>query len=179
MPAISPASIPGILQPGTHANRPAASALAAGALWLCSTHKVIYQTDGTTWTTAYDPIGSVGTVSALTFVIDGGGSAITTGVKGDIEVPFACTITAARLFADQTGSIVVDIWKDTYANFPPVVGDSITASAKPTLSSAIKAQNTTLTGWTTSIAAGDVLRFNVDSITTCTRVTVSLSVTRV
>jgi len=180
MPAISPASIPGILQPGTHSARPVASSLAAGAVWFCSTHKVIYQVsvDGTTWNTVYDPVGSVGSVSALTFVIDGGGAAITTGIKGDIEVPFACTITAARLFADQSGSIVVDIWKDTYANFPPVVGDSITASAKPTLATANKAQNTTLTGWTTSIAAGDILRFNVDSITSCTRVTVSLSVVR-
>jgi hypothetical protein len=35
-----------------------------------------------------------------------------------------------------------------------------------------------LTGWTTSISAGDVLRFNVDSVTTCTRVTLSLLVTR-
>lgn len=112
------------------------------------------------------------------FVIDGGGSAITTGVKGDIEFPYACTITAVRLFADQVGSIVVDLWKDSYANYPPTVGDSITASAKPTLSSAIKSQDTTLTGWTTSISAGDTIRINVDSATTVTRVTVSISVTK-
>ena len=116
-------------------------------------------------------------VSAIEFVIDGGGSAISTGVKGEIEVPFACTITAARLVADQSGSIVVDIWKDTFANFPPVDADSITASAPPTLSTAQTDEDTTLTGWTTSIAAGDWLRFNVDSATTVTRVTVSLTVT--
>jgi hypothetical protein len=115
---------------------------------------------------------------ALTFIIDGGGSAITTGIKGDIEVPFAGTITAARLFADQTGSIVIDLWKDTYGNFPPTVADTITASAKPTLSTASKSQDSTLTGWTTSITAGDIIRVNVDSITTCTRVTLSLTVSR-
>jgi hypothetical protein len=70
----------------------------------------------------------------------------------------------------------VDIWKDTYANYPPVVGDSITASAKPTLSSATKSRDTTLTGWTTSIAAGDVLGFKVDSATTVLKVTLSLTV---
>jgi hypothetical protein len=115
-------------------------------------------------------------LASVTFVIDGGGSAITTGVKGDIEIPFACTIEAVTLLADQSGSIVVDIWKDTYANYPPTSGDSITASAKPTISSAVKSQNTTLTGWTTSVTAGDTIRFNVDSATTVQRVTVSLKV---
>lgn len=116
-------------------------------------------------------------VTTLIFVIDGGGSAITTGVKGDLgPLDFAGTIAAVTLLADQSGSIVVDIWKDTYANFPPVVGDSITASAKPTITTATKSQDTTLTGWTTSISAGDSLRFNVDSITTCQRVTLALKV---
>jgi len=35
--------------------------------------------------------------SALTFVIDGGGTAITTGEKGHIVSPFACTITSVEL----------------------------------------------------------------------------------
>jgi hypothetical protein len=117
-------------------------------------------------------------VLSLTFIIDGGGSEITTGIKGDITVPFACTITEWTLLADQSGSIVIDLWKDTYANYPATVADTITASAKPTLSSVIKNQSSTLTGWTTTITAGDTIRFNVNSITTCTRVTLSLKVTR-
>jgi hypothetical protein len=117
-------------------------------------------------------------VSTLNFVIDGGGSVITTGVKGDLVVDFGCVITGVTLLADQSGSVVVDIWKDTYANYPPLVGDSITASAKPTISSATKAQDTTLTSWTTTVAAGDTLRFNVDSVTTLTRVTVAIKVRR-
>lgn len=117
-------------------------------------------------------------VGAITIIIDGGGSAITTGVKGHLEIPFACTINRATLLADQSGSIVIDVWKDTYANFPPDNADSITASAPPTLSSAQKSQDTTLSGWTTSITAGDILAFNVDSCSTITRVTLSLKVTK-
>ena len=109
--------------------------------------------------------------ASIQFVIDGGGSAITTGIKGDLEVPFACTITAVRLLADQSGSIVVDLWVDSYANFPPTDADSITASAPPTISSATKSENTTLTGWTPGITAGSIIRVNVDSITSITRVT--------
>ena len=82
------------------------------------------------------------------------------------------------MLADASGSIVVDVWKDTYANFPPTDADSITASAPPTISAATKSQDSTLTGWTTAIAAGSILRFNVDSAATVTRVTVSLKVTR-
>jgi len=117
-------------------------------------------------------------VRDIAFIIDGGGSAITTGVKGDLEIPFACTINQATMLADQSGSIVVDIWKDTYANFPPTDADSITASAPPTISAATKSQDSTLTGWTTAIAAGSTLRFNVDSAATITRLTLSLKVTR-
>jgi hypothetical protein len=117
----------------------------------------------------------VGTFT-INFIIDGGGSAITTGTKGMLIVDRACTIQQVTLLADQSGSIVVDIWKDTYANHPPTNADSICASAKPTISSATKSQDATLTGWTTSISAGDILRFNVDSITTIQRCTVSLKV---
>jgi hypothetical protein len=114
----------------------------------------------------------------ITFIIDGGGSAITTGQKGHLEIPFACTIQQVTMLADQTGSIVVDIWKDTYANFPPTDADSITASTPPTISDAQKSQDSTLTGWTTSISAGNILAFNVDSCTTITRVTISLKVVK-
>lgn len=120
-----------------------------------------------------------GYLTTVPFTIDGGGVAITTGIKGDVEIPFAGTIVAVRTLADQSGSIVVDLWKDTYANYPPTIADTITASAKPTISTATKAQDTTLTGWTVTVAAGDIIRFNVDSITTCTRVLVSLTIRRI
>jgi len=121
------------------------------------------------------PAGSSDNAS-VTFIIDGGGSAITTGQKGHLEIPFACTIQQVTMLADQSGSIVVDIWKDSYANFPPTDADSITASAPPTISSAQKSQDSTLTGWTKSISSGDILAFNVDSCATITRVTISLKV---
>ena len=123
------------------------------------------------------PAGVAGT-SVITFFIDGGGSIISSGIKGDLDIPFACTINSVTLLADQVSSVVVDIWKNTYANFPPVVGNSIVASAPPTLSSATKSQDATLTGWTTALAAGDILRFNVNSATSLTRLTVALFVTR-
>lgn len=113
---------------------------------------------------------------ALTFIIDGGGSVIETGIAGDLQVPFDCTIVEVVLLADQTGSIVVDIWKDTYANFPPTDADSITSATPPTISSGTKDQDSTLSGWTTTVSVGDTLRFNVDSVSTIERCTVILKV---
>ena len=106
---------------------------------------------------------------AITVTIDGGGAVISTGtLPTAVRIPDACTITGAYLLADQAGSIVVDIWNDTYANWPPTDADSITASAPPTISAATKSSDTTLTGWDTALAAGDILRFNVDSCSTIT-----------
>jgi biotin carboxyl carrier protein len=132
---------------------------------------------GASWETNWELLAQAASPDAsIQFVIDGGGSEIVTGVKGYMEVPFACTIQEVRLLADQSGSIVIDIWKDTYANYPPTNADSITASAVPTITSSTKSEDATLTGWTTSLAKGDVLGFNVDSVTTITRVTVVLEV---
>jgi hypothetical protein len=116
---------------------------------------------------------------AIPVVIGNGVDVISTGIVGYLEVPFACTIVAVRLLAKEAGAIVVDIWKDTYANYPPTDADTITASAVPTITATnIKSEDVTLTGWTTSIAAGNILGFNVDSVTTCTQVTLSLTVRR-
>jgi hypothetical protein len=110
--------------------------------------------------------------------IDGGGSAITTGVKGYITIPYNCTITGWDIFSDVSGSIVVDVWKDTYANFPPTVADTIAGSEKPTLSSATKNQDNNLTTWTTSVSSGDIIGFNVDSASTLTRVNLIIKVSK-
>lgn len=107
---------------------------------------------------------------AFGITIDGGGSAITTGVKGDITVPFNGTINSWYLVADQTGNIEIDVWKDIFANYPPTVADSIAGSEKPTLLGASSNSDTNLTTWTSSVSIGDVVRFNVNSASTITRV---------
>ena len=110
-------------------------------------------------------------IKTITCVFDGGGSAITANTKAYVEVPFGMTITGWTLVGDQSGSIVIDVWTDTYAKFPPTVADTIAGTEKPTISSATKGQDISLSSWTTTVTAGDVLGFNVDSCTTITRAT--------
>lgn len=116
--------------------------------------------------------------SAIVLVLDGGGSAITTGIQADVLVPFNCTILEATLLADQSGSIKIDIWKDSYANFPPDNADTITGANEPEISSGTKDQDSTLTSWTKTLSVGDILRINVDSCTTIEKCTLILKVER-
>jgi hypothetical protein len=112
---------------------------------------------------------------AIGLIIDGGGSALTPGVKGDLYLPFACTIIASTLIADVSGSVVLDL--TVSASYGTVPTTSIVGSAPPTLSSAMSGQDTTLTGWTVSVAAGSRLRSSVTSASTITRLTHTLTVT--
>jgi hypothetical protein len=113
---------------------------------------------------------------ALQFLIDGGGSAPSTGAKGQISVPFACTVKKWILTADQSGSAVIDVLRSTYAGFPTTA--SIAGTDKPTLASAQKNQNVgPLSLWgSTALAAGDELQVNLNSVTTCTRLNLTLIV---
>lgn len=94
-------------------------------------------------------------------------SAITVPVN-DVSVYFseaAYILGVVVLAHDTNGTCTIDIWKDTYANFPPTDADSICASAKPAISSGRKFLDTTLTGWTRDIAAGDTLTFHLEAVT--------------
>lgn len=115
-------------------------------------------------------------VAAFVYVIDGGGSAITTGSKGFLSIPAAYTITGWNLVADQSGSAVVDVKKSTYAGFPTTA--TIAGADKPTLSAVQKNQNLAVGVWTTAVAAGDILEFNVDSAATVTRLTLTIVATK-
>lgn len=118
----------------------------------------------------------------IVYIIDGGGSVITIGSKGGLFISFPYTIVEWTLAsidsATTSGSIVLDIWTDTQANFPPTVADTITASAKPTITTSTKGQSSTLTGWTTAQTAGRWVYFNVDSVTSLKMVSITLKCTR-
>lgn len=120
------------------------------------------ETCGIKWASAGG--GDVGCL----MILDGGGSVITTGIKSDIIFPANLTIKEWVMVGDQSGSVVMDLWHCTYDEFDnsthPVVGDSICDAAKPTISSAHKAKDDTLPGWSKSANVRDVWRPNIDSL---------------
>lgn len=146
---------------------------------------VKWQSDGSSNASAYvDP--AVGASASFGLTIDGGGSAITTGQKGYVQLPFGCVITGWSILADQSGSISIEL--DAQANsappsapvLPDTTTDKISASAPIALSTAQSASSGTsgVSTWSTTRAIWDVFGFNVASVTTVTRVTVVIHVTR-
>ena len=106
----------------------------------------------------------------------GAGGVVSTPIN-DVFVlmPIAGTITKVTILTvGGSGSCSIDIYKGTYAAYPPSA--SIVASAPPAISAGIKYQDATLTGWTTAIAAGDILGFHLTSSSTFTIVNVILTI---
>lgn len=124
--------------------------------------------------------GSNVTTQTIDLVVTIGDSVnvITVGTKGFVPIDFTGTITGWTLVADASGSIVLDVWKDTYANFPPTDADRIAGTEKPTLTAQQKNQDLTLTTWTTALGSTDVLGFEVESATTVKQVTLVLRITK-
>ena len=113
--------------------------------------------------------------ASISYVCDGGGSVIGTGKKGQVSIPVNCTVLSWILTSDQSGSAVVDVLRSTYAAFPTT--SSIAGSDLPTLSSAQKAENLTISAWgSVALIAGDELQFAVNSATTVTRLNLTLLV---
>ena len=99
---------------------------------------------------------------------------ITTGAKGRKTVSYAGTIVGWRLVSDQNTTTTIDIWKTNAAI--PTVTNTITGTAKPSLSSAQLNSSTTLTGWTTAVTDGDVFILNVDSNSSATYLALELEI---
>ncbi len=108
-----------------------------------------------------------------------GGAVLTTGAKKYYQrIPYNCTVTGWDIVLDVAGAIVLDVFMDTYANFPTLT-TSITGSAKPTVAATNqKATSSTLTGWTTALVEGSYLEVSVDSIATASQAILYLTVTR-
>lgn len=89
---------------------------------------------------------------------DGAGSAITVNTIRYTRVPFACTITGWSVIGD-TGTFTADVLKIATGTTLPT--SSIAGSALPALATGNALKSTTLTGWTTSVAADDIVGIKV------------------
>jgi hypothetical protein len=158
------------------ASRPAAGV--EGRLFYDTTNSLLYRDNGTDWESVEGEADTQISMICVVIQSAASGNAIALGQYVDVEVPWACTINQVAALADRTGSIVVDLWVESYADYPPTVADSITGAAPVTITGADKSQDSTLSGWSPNLSAGDILRAYVDSCTDIEQVTVALKVTR-
>lgn len=98
----------------------------------------------------------------------------------DIYISAPCTIVGIYILplilsGQSSGSCVLDIWRKTFGSYPPTVSDTIFSGGKPTISSGISYSDTALAHLPVpACAIGDVLRFNVDSTSNFTRISIFL-----
>lgn len=107
---------------------------------------------------------------AFGITVDGATVALTTGTKGYRYIEQNCTITGWDLRSDVSGSIVFDVKRG---------GVSLAGTEKPTLTAAASDSNLALTTWTTSLVAGDIIEFVIDSASTITRATLTILITKI
>lgn len=90
--------------------------------------------------------------------------------------PFAGTITAWNICADA-GTCTIDIWKIASGTAVPTVANTITASALPALATGTAIHSTTLTGWTTAVAANDIFAFQLKTVSGAKFISIDLQIT--
>ncbi len=108
----------------------------------------------------------------VNYVIDSGSLPMQVGDKGSLTIDVTGVIENIRVLSDQTGDIVFDISKTTFADFPNF--NSITSGNRVQLINKDKYFDDVLNNWTSTITAGDILRFDVISVNNIRRVLISL-----
>ena len=95
------------------------------------------------------------------------------GQKIMMSVSSAATLSRYTILADASGSVTFSVKKSTYAAYPGSLAD-ITGGANAVITTAQKAQDSTLTGWTTALADNDCVEVEITALTTATNVTLCL-----
>jgi hypothetical protein len=115
--------------------------------------------------------------------VNNGSSVLTTGVKGHRTLPYACDIVDWRVTSTDSGAIEWGINYCTYANFPTMTANSIHASEAPGIAATGSKDESAgdIAGgtWTKyQFDAGDIIEFEIDSVTTLTNCILELTIRR-
>lgn len=97
----------------------------------------------------------------INYVVDATPNVIGTGIKGHLTIDVTGIIESWTLVSDVPGNLVLDVKKSTYQDYPTF--NSIAGTEKPTLVNQSKNKDDGLSTWNTTLNAGDILRFEVQS----------------
>jgi hypothetical protein len=114
-------------------------------------------------------------VAEVAYVIDGFGTTVAAGVKGQVNIPTLCIITGWVLTADQSGSAVIGVNACPFSSFPSGMA-SICGTDTPLLTTQQSNENLSVSVWTPTLAATTQLQFSVTSATTVTRLNLGIIV---
>jgi hypothetical protein len=113
--------------------------------------------------------------------VDGAGTALTTGVKMPIKIPYGGTLTGYTMTCSPSGSITFNIFRAADGAGLPTVsiinsaGGGGGSGTLPAISGGVEGKSTTFTSWgSTTLTAFDNLALNITTadgvVTKCTLV---------
>jgi hypothetical protein len=106
---------------------------------------------------------------------------VTNGTTAYAQVPYNGTITGWTLVSTNvSGSCTVTVFKDTYANYPPIISTDNIFTVQPALVSQIKNQDLapTFIGSQATVVAGDWIGFTISGVSLVSWVNLTLSITK-
>ncbi len=108
----------------------------------------------------------------INYIVDSGSFSMLPGNKGSVTLDVSGVIESLTIFSDQQGDLTLDIQKSNYTNFPNF--SSIVGGVYPQMTNSRKIKDDTLSGWDSSIVAGDILTFDVIAVNNINRFLISL-----
>jgi len=115
----------------------------------------------------------------INYVVESGSFDMESGIKGEITLDVTGTIDSWMVVSDQPGTLILDIKKSSYNDYPNMT--SITGTEKPYLgvingSQQSKNKDEDLTTWNRVLNAGDILQYEVIAVSNIKRFLIALKV---
>lgn len=114
----------------------------------------------------------------IVFGWDGSGNAISVPKTQDVYLPSNGSMTGWYIMADTDTNATIDLWIDTFANYPPTVADTICGGNYISLSAADSNSDTTLTSWNKYFLSGRTMRANLSACSAATKLTLVITYTK-
>lgn len=114
--------------------------------------------------------------AGVSFIIDGGGAAITTGSKLPWSVPWNCTVDRWDLIGDTASDLALEIYSVSYGAYP-ASEDSINAGSPAFTASAMINRDTSPSAWG-ALTKGNSTLIVVSSVNGMTKGTLTLYLNR-
>lgn len=108
----------------------------------------------------------------INYVVDSGSISMLSGNKGSVTLDISGVIESLVILSDQQGDLTIDIKKSNYSTFPTF--NSIVGGTYPQMTNSRKVRDDDLTGWDTTLIAGDILTFDVIAVNNINRFLISL-----
>lgn len=108
---------------------------------------------------------------AVSFSVDGGGTALVTGVGVPVKIPYAGTLVGYTMMASPSGSVTFNIFRAANTAGLPTAsiinntGGGGGTGTLPAIASGVEGSSTTLTNWgSTTLTALDNLALNLTAV---------------